>query len=77
MVKDIGSSENISRRFRDYFNTNYLLRNTCMTICRALLKHDYPNFSITILEYCEPEKLFTKERYYINFLESEYNIIQN
>jgi len=48
----IGSSDNLNRRFNEYFNTNYLLKNTCMYICRALLKHGYSKFSLTILEYC-------------------------
>ena len=39
------------RRLREYFNTNYLLKHNYMTICYALLKHGYTNFSITILEY--------------------------
>jgi group I intron endonuclease len=50
----IGFSGNLARRFREYFNTNYLLKNNSMYICNSLLKHDYPNFSLTILENCEP-----------------------
>jgi group I intron endonuclease len=73
----IGSSVNLSIRFLQYFNTNYLQRNTCMIICRALLKHDYSNFSLTILEYCEPSKCLEREKYYIYFLGSEYNTIKD
>jgi hypothetical protein len=51
----IGSSENLSRRLGEYLSTNYLSRNTCMIICRAFIKYDYSNFSLTILEYCEPD----------------------
>jgi group I intron endonuclease len=47
-----------------------------MTICSALLKHGYSNFSLTILEYCEPVKCLEREQYYINFLQPEYNILQ-
>jgi group I intron endonuclease len=54
--KYVGSSENLRRRFLEYFDSNYLLRKKCMNICDALLKHDYSNFSIEILEYCEPSK---------------------
>jgi len=35
------------------------------------------NFSVTILEYCEPEKLLIREKYYIYFFKSEYNIVQD
>ena len=52
----IGSSDNLKRRLRQYFNTNYLLKQNNMSICCALLKHGYTNFSLTILEYCEPSK---------------------
>jgi group I intron endonuclease len=72
----VGSSENLARRFREYFNTNYLLRNTCMYIYRALLKHGYTNFSLTILEYCEPYKCLEREKYYLDLFKEKkkYNI---
>jgi len=47
-----------------------------MQICRALLKHGSSNFSLTILEYCEPEKCLEREKYYID-LGSEYNTVKN
>jgi len=75
--KYVGSSENLRVRFMRYFNNNYLLRNTSMYICRSLLKHDYENFSLTILEYCEPEKCIEREKYYIDLSESEYNIVKD
>jgi len=46
-------------------------------ICRALLKHGYSNFSLTILEYCEPAKCLEREGYYINLFNSEYNYSKN
>jgi group I intron endonuclease len=44
-----------------------------MYICRSLLKHGYPNFSLTILEYCEPSKCLEREDYYFQLLKPEYN----
>ena len=85
----IGSSENLNRRFREYFNINYLLKNKSMYICNSLIKHGYFNFSLTILEYCSPDKcLFRsvpcceysrrfRSKYYINLFGSEYNIIKD
>jgi excinuclease UvrABC nuclease subunit len=70
----IGSSENLKRRFLQYFNTNFLLINTHMLISRALLKHGYFNFSLEILEYCEPPKCLAREKYYLKLLKPEYNI---
>jgi len=37
----IGSSENLNRRFREYFNVNHLTRSNYMAIYRAILKHGY------------------------------------
>ena len=33
-------------------------------IYRALLKNGYSNFSITILEYCEPSQCLIREKHY-------------
>jgi len=73
----IGSSDNLKRRFCEYFNTNYLLRNPSMGICCALLKHGSSNFSITILEYCEVADLLIRERYYWDLFNPEYNIAKD
>ena len=35
---------------------------------RALLKYGYTNFSIEILEYCDPENCVQRENYYLNLL---------
>jgi group I intron endonuclease len=68
-----GSSDNLKRRFSEYFNINYLESHKYMVICRALLKHGYSNFSLTILEYCEPSKCLEREGYYLKLLKPEYN----
>jgi len=73
----IGSSENLRARFLQYFNTNYLLRNTCMNICKAFLKYGYSKFSLTILEYCEPSKCLERESHYFDLLNPEYNLAQD
>jgi len=70
----IGSAENLKRRFNEYFNINYLLRNQSMAICCALIKHEYPNFSLTIIEYCSPDKLLIREKHYWDIFNPEYNI---
>ena len=62
-------------RFYQYFNTNHLLNNTYMYIYRALLKHGYCNFSLTILEYCSPEQCLEREDFYLSSLPHEYNIL--
>jgi hypothetical protein len=47
-----------------------------MQICRALFKHGYSNFSLSILEYCEPEQCLEREDYYLCSLPHEYNILE-
>jgi len=73
----IGSSENFKIRFYKYFNINYLLSNISMYICRALFKDGYSNFSLTILEYCEPDKCLIREKHYWDLFKPEYNIAQD
>ena len=43
---------------------------------KALLKYGYSNFSIDILEYCEPNVKISREQYYIVLLKPEYNILK-
>lgn len=47
-----------------------------MPICRALLKFGYSNFSLEILEYCNPSKCIKREQYYLDLLKPEYNILE-
>ena len=72
----IGSSVNLKRRFLEYYNVNRLLNAVSMTISKALLKHGYSNFSLEILEYCSPDELMAREKYYLDSLKPEYNILK-
>lgn len=73
----IGSSINITKRLRRYYNINYLnnkiVRDNSL-IYRALLKQGYKNFNLEILEYCNRNYLFNREQYYLDLLKPEYNI---
>lgn len=71
----IGSSIDLRRRFNTYFNSNHLLKYDYMYINRVLLKYGYSNFSLTILEYCEPEQCLERENFYLSCLSHEYNIL--
>jgi len=53
-----------------------ILKRSNSHIYRALLKNDYENWSITILEYCEPDKCIERENYYLSCLPHEYNILE-
>ena len=69
----------MSNRLSFYYCTTCMenaLKRSNSHIYRALLKNGHANFSVTILEYCEPSKLLIREKYYID-LGSEYNIIKD
>lgn len=74
----VGSSVDLSRRFRIYYSLNSIerkLNKGLSAIYSALLKYGYSNFSLNILEHCEPNVLITREQYYIDLLKPEYNIL--
>lgn len=73
----IGSSVNLSSRFRNYFNLSYLTSfKDIMVIYRALLAYGFNNFTLEILEYCDPSVLLEREQYYIDLLNPEYNVLK-
>lgn len=47
-----------------------------MSICKALKKYGHSNFSLEILEYCEPKDAIKKEQDYLDLLEPNYNILK-
>lgn len=59
----IGSSINLGRRLRNYFNPAYISHITRknMIINKALLKHGYSKFKLEIIEYCNPKDLVERE----------------
>jgi group I intron endonuclease len=73
----ICSSDNLRRRFSEYFKISYLKVHKDMPICCALLIHGYSNFSLEILGYYDSSELLTREKDYIKQLKPKYNIIQD
>jgi group I intron endonuclease len=55
---------------------NKKLSQGSSAIYSALLKYGYNNFSLDILEYCEPSVLINREQYYIDLLKPQYNILK-
>lgn len=61
------------------FSINFLqkevLRNKSI-IYKALLKYGHSNFTLEILEYCDPSEVIQREQYYFDLYKPEYNICQ-
>lgn len=75
----MGSSTNLSRRFRFYYSLlsiERVLKISNSHILSAILKYGYSNFKLEILEYCDSKDLLKREQYYIDLLKPEYNILK-
>jgi hypothetical protein len=67
------------RRLRSYFSRAHLeleLKTNNSLIYKALLKYDYVNFKLDIIEICDPEFIIEREQYYLDTLVLEYNILK-
>ena len=67
----IGSSINLSARFNNHINgvqSNILFQ-------RAINKYNLQDFIFIVFEYCETDKLVSREQFYLNFLKPEYNVL--
>lgn len=73
----IGSSVNLGRRLRVYYDFSFLsvrIQKSKSRIYSAILKYGYSNFQLEILEYCTKEKAVSREQYYIDLFKPEYNL---
>jgi group I intron endonuclease len=44
-----------------------------MAIYKAILKYGHENFKLEIIEYCNPDIILSREQYYLDLLNPEYN----
>lgn len=68
----IGSSKTLTTRFNVHIKglrSNILLQN-------AINKYNLQDFVFVVFEFCEPEKLLSREQFYIDSLKPEFNILQ-
>lgn len=75
----VGSAVDLTQRLWGYFSIPFLkkeLRRNRSRISNSLLKYGYSNFSLDVLEYCESTVLISREQYYIDLLNPEYNILK-
>jgi len=71
----IGSATNGQRRLLTYYNLNELKR-TNMRIYKALLKYGHESFSFEIIEYCDKDKAVSREQFYLDHFDFEYNYLE-
>lgn len=74
----VGSSVNLERRLKCYYNTYFLetaIKKRKSLVYSSLLKHGYSNFTLDILEYCGSSEALQREQYYIDLLKPRYNIL--
>jgi group I intron endonuclease len=75
----VGSAVNLTKRLSNYFSLRFLkkeIQRNKSIISNSLLKYGYNNFSLDIMEYCEPSVLINREQYYLDRLKPEYNILK-
>jgi hypothetical protein len=75
----VGSAINLTKRFRNYLSVKHLklvLLKAKSIIHSSMLKNNYENFELDILEYCEKDSLIEREQFYIDLLKPEYNILE-
>lgn len=73
----VGSALDLTRRFRNYFSAAFLekeLRHGDSLICSSLLKYGYSEFTLEVLEYCDPLGIISREQHYFDNLKPVYNI---
>jgi group I intron endonuclease len=69
----IGSAVDLSRRFNEHFRGG---NNSNIPLQKAFKKYGLSNFSFEVLEYCNEDELISKEQYYFNCFNPEYNIFK-
>lgn len=72
----VGSSINLTERFYKYYSVKHLtIRKT--PIHNAILKYEYSNFSLVILEYIvNKDEIIRREQYYMDLLNPNYNVLE-
>jgi group I intron endonuclease len=71
----VGSAKDLRNRIERYYSPQEL-KNTDNLIQKAIIKYNYNNFSLYILEYCDIQDLIAREQYYLDSLSPLYNILK-
>lgn len=72
----VGSAVSLRARFYVYYSANRLTKSKMpIYMASEILKYGYSNFTLDILEYCEPSDLLAREQYYLDLLKPGYNLL--
>lgn len=75
----VGSAVDLRRRLSNYFSKARIiseLKTTNSLIYKAILKYDYSNFKLEIIEICDIESILEREQYYLDNFELKYNTLK-
>lgn len=70
----IGSSYWIKHRWSQHISDLTKNKHKNIYLQRAVIKYGLENFNFEIIEYCEVNKLFEREQFYLDTLKPDYNI---
>lgn len=70
----LGSTTNAKVRISKYYD-KFILTNVKMPIYKALLKHKHSNFIFQIVEFCKSSEALSREQYYLDHFDFDYNIL--
>lgn len=73
----VGSAKCLRKILSLYYSLNNMnSKRKSSAIYAAILKYGHYEFSLDILEYCDPSSLIEREQYYLDKLNPEYNILK-
>ena len=67
----IGQTVDFRKRINAHINAVTAINTNTYPIARAIAEYGHEAFEVSILEYCDPDKLTERERYYIDLFHSE------
>jgi group I intron endonuclease len=70
----VGGSVNLAHRLLDYMQPAYLAKQANRPIVRAIVKYGVVNFAFIVLETCNPSETLTREQYWLDLLNPDYNL---
>jgi len=71
----LGSTSNAKSRLSTYYDKKSLSLGN-MPIYKAILKYGHSNFTFEIVEYCDSKDVLTREQYYLDHFDFDYNILE-